>query len=126
MTITRLTIAIALLMACGATAQGPAVTWIYVWLNGRADWFTLGPTLKVTNKQLDVSLPPAKVRRYDVALVYDPAKNGWPLPAGATNLVVIVGGLRYSPSNYTIAAGVLVAKFSNMDPSLEVLIDYDE
>lgn len=116
-----------LALALGASAfQGtPATMWIYGW-NGGPVWLRLGPTLPITNGQIDVVLPPTTARRVNVAVAYEVAAKGWKLPANASNLTVYVNGLRYSPANYKVAAGLMTANFGNLLPEHEVVIDYDE
>ncbi len=123
-------ILLSLAAVCVAVAwQGSSPVWMYGW-NGGPLWMRLGPTLAVTNGQMDIVLPPvvsAPVRRRDVLLAYDAVAKGWKIPAGATNLEIHVNGIRYRSANYTISnAGVLAATFGNMLPEHEVTIDYDE
>lgn len=113
-------------MAAGAWQTTPQ--WIYGW-NGAPIWLRLGPTLVLTNGQLDVSLPGISAplpRKYGAVLTYDATKKAWPLPnTQAESIAVYVNGVRYSAVNYTISGGLLVAKGPNMAPEHEVMIDYD-
>lgn len=82
--------------------------------------------LNTTTNQLDALVPPIPVRKYDVLLTYDTTVAGWKMPAGATNLVIYVNGLRYrSGYDYVIAAGVIKAQYDNMLPEHQVTCDYD-
>lgn len=107
----------------------PAPTWVSVW-NGRIGWLRLGPTLSVSNGQIDVALPPVTVRKYRVKLAYDAAAGGWRLPAGAANVAVYCNGLAYDAEDFSIVAGVVVPKVSgatsNMQVDFKVSADYDE
>ncbi len=108
------------------TAPPPAV-FLYTFSNGRVGWPVLGPTFKITNGVVDVSLPQTATvtRKYDVVLVYDPVAAGWKVPAGATNVKAWVNGLNYSRDEYAISNAILKPVFGNMPADCKVIIDYD-
>ncbi|MBI1872441.1 MAG: hypothetical protein HYS05_00970, partial [Acidobacteria bacterium] len=57
---------------------------------------------------------------------YDANAAGWKVPAGATNIVVYVNGLRYHQGlDFVITSGVIKNQFDNMIPEHLVTCDYD-
>jgi hypothetical protein len=119
-------VVLCLALAVMIAAQSGSPLLIPVWAGARYVFAKLGPTLVLNGNQLDVLLPPASVRRRDVFLTYDTAAAGWKLPAGATNVVIYVNGLRYRQGyDYVITAGVVKAQFDNMLPEHQVTCDYD-
>jgi len=101
-----------------------------VWDSGtnRYTWPQLGPSLLIRNNQLDVLLPPGKVRVYDALLTYDGAKGGWPLPTGAVNVVLYSNGLRNhqgTTGDFTIVDGVAKPNPLFMLPEHLITADYD-
>jgi hypothetical protein len=68
----------------------------------------------------------ASPRVYDAVLAYDATANGWRLPAGASNVVLHVNGLRYRGGvDYTITDGLVTALSENMQPTFAVIADHD-
>lgn len=129
---------------------------LLVYTNGRLQWATAGPTLSLSsNGQLDAVIPapipgpagpagppgatgpqgppgPSAVLHADVALTYNAAYGGWPLPAPSAGMnikavAVYVNGLRYHAGlDYTIEAGMVRAIGANMNSTYFVLCDYWE
>ena len=95
-------------------------------LNGTKYIFPkLGPSLTVspTNVLDVISL---KTRIFDTQLSFDATSAGWPLPAGATDVVIYVNGLRYHAGlDYQISNNI-IKPFSGsaFDPSYVVTCDY--
>ncbi|MBI4904404.1 MAG: hypothetical protein HY820_12255 [Acidobacteria bacterium] len=119
-------VVLCLALAALIAAQSGSPLLIPVWTGARYVFAKLGPTLVLNGNQLDVLLPPTPVRRQDVLLVYDTAAGGWKVPAGATNIVVYVNGLRYRQGyDYVITSGVIKAQFDNMIPEHQVTCDFD-
>jgi hypothetical protein len=115
-------------LAVAIAAQYGSPPLVPVWIGSRYIFPKLGPTLvlNTTTNQLDALLPPIPVRKYDVLLTYETAPAGWRMPAGATNLVIFVNGLRYRAGyDYVITAGVIKAQYDNMLPEHQVTCDYD-
>lgn len=117
-----------LVLAAFVGAQSASPLLIPIWAGARYIFPKLGPTLvlNTSSNQLDALVPPIPVRKYDVLLTYDTAAAGWRMPAGATNLVIFVNGLRYRAGyDYVITAGVIKAQYDNMLPEHQVTCDYD-
>lgn len=110
-------------------AQSSSTFWLPVWTGTRYTFPRLGPTLVVANNQIDAVPAVAKVRTYGTVLTYDAAAAGWHAPAGSSNLVVYVNGLRYTQgTDYSISspAGLITALADNMQPASLVVVDYDK
>lgn len=143
-------IAIAALACAGlvAQAQTPPKLFVYYQVPGANAWtwgiLTLDPnTLAIVPTASGVALkviipvpPPAPavkvpVRKYGQLMAYDPNLQGWtmaddggapttPLPAGVTDVVVHVNGVRYHQGakwDYTVANGVIVPNCVSIPPT---------
>lgn len=119
-------VVLCLVLAVVIAAQSGSSLLIPIWTGARYVFAKLGPTLVLNGNQLDVLVPPVPVYKRDVLLTYDTAAAGWKLPAGATNPVVYVNGLRYHQGlDFVINAGVIKNQFDNMTPDMLVTCDYD-
>jgi hypothetical protein len=119
-------VCLCLALAVMIAAQSGSPLLVPIWAGTRYVFAKLGPTLVLNGGQLDVLLPPGAVHKRDVLLTYDTAAAGWKLPAGATNVVVYVNGLRYHQgTDFTITSGVIKNQFDNMAPDMLVTCDYD-
>ena len=98
-----------------------------VWNGQRYTYPRLGATLVVANGEINAVVPAAKTRRYNVLLVHDPARSGWPLPAGASNVIVRANGITVSEGvDYSVSNGVLTPVLSGLLPEYAVRADYDQ
>ncbi len=94
---------------------------------GRVTWLRLGPTLSISNGQIDAVLPPVRARRYRVRLAYDATARGWKLPAGVANVAIYVNGVGYDSEDFTVTGDLVTAKFPNsMLPEHKVTADFDQ
>lgn len=105
------------IMAPGFISLGPGLTVKLV--DGKAVLDVVAPTTP----------PPAATpskRKYDVVLTRS-AEGAYPLPTGATNMVVHVNGIRYREAGNWVIEGVNLKPIaSNWPPDADVTIDYDE
>lgn len=139
---TKVIVVLTALVAVALIAQAATSSssrWIYGFVDSRAVWLSIGPTLAISPAgQLDVIFPPApppapaaKQREYSVLLPYDEASESWILPEGASagrSMSIYVNGLRYRQAgNWQLEAGGtrITALADNMLPEYEVTLDYD-
>lgn len=92
-----------------------------VWTGTRLSWVRVGSGLRLDGDVLSVSAP----ARTETVLVYSTSAAGWPLPAGARDVVIYANGLRYRAGlDYTIQSGVVKASSSNMLPEFSIVAEH--
>jgi len=104
---------------------------IPIWNGQQYVYAKLGANLSLANGTLSASVATPPARHYGLVLQYDSTQGGWPLPAGAANIVVYVNGLRYTAAlDYSISGGVLKSLGDpvngNMLSTFLVVADYDQ
>lgn len=115
----------ALLAAALPAGAQQSIQQIPVWTGKAYSWFTVGKSFTLANGVIDVLPQPVKSRSYDVQLTPN-AAGAFPLPAGASNVIVFRNGLRqHRTVDYDIANGVITPSEA-WPADHQVTADYDQ